>query len=67
VMWGAMGGLRLSVRVSSRVEAQLGSDGVLPLNRRQFTVEGRAPGMDVAWSQPAAAGLFWAALGVRFR
>jgi hypothetical protein len=66
-LWAATGGLRLALRLSARVEGQIGGDGVLPLNRRQFTVEGRAPGMDVAWSQPAAAALFWAALGVRFR
>jgi hypothetical protein len=66
-LFAATGGLRLALRLSARVEAQLGGDGVLVLNRRQFSVEGRPPGMDVVWLQPAAATLFWAALGVRFR
>jgi len=66
-LWAATGGLRVAVRLSSRVEAQIGGDGVLVLNRRQFAVDGRPPGMDVAWDQPAAAALLWGALGVRFR
>jgi hypothetical protein len=66
-LFGATGGARLAVRLSTRVEAQVGSDGVLVLNRRQFTVDGRPPGMDVAWLQPAAGVLLWAAVGVAFR
>ena len=66
-LWAGTGGARVAVRLSSRVEAQLGADGVLVFNRRQFLVEGRPAGMDVVWSQPLTAALFWGALGVRFR
>jgi hypothetical protein len=65
--WAASGGARLAVRLSARVEAQLVADGILPINRREFTIRGRSAGMDVAFTQPPAAALLWAGLGVRFR
>jgi hypothetical protein len=65
--WAATGGLRLALRLSARVEAQLAADGVVPLNRREFTIAGRSAGMNVAFTQPAAAALLWVGLGVRFR
>jgi hypothetical protein len=65
--WAATAGLRLAVRLSARVELQLVADGVAPLNRRQFTVDGRSAGTDVVFAQPAVAALLWGGLGVRFQ
>lgn len=65
--WGATSGLRAGFRLSARVEAQLGVDGVFVLNRRQFTVNDRPAGMDVVFTQPAAAALIWLGIGARFR
>jgi hypothetical protein len=65
--WAVTGGLRLAIHLPARVEIQLVSDGVLPLNRRQFTVVGRPAGADVVFAQPATAALLWGGLGVRFQ
>jgi hypothetical protein len=65
--WAATAGLRLAVHLPWRIELEMAADGVAPLNRRAFTVIGRPPGSDVAFTQPATAALLWGALGVRFQ
>jgi len=65
-LWAASGGLRLASHVARRIELQIAADGLVPLNRRVFTVEGRPPGADVVFAQPAIAALIWGAIGVRF-
>jgi hypothetical protein len=65
--WAATAGLRLAVHLPARIEIEMGADGVAPLDRRAFTVLGRPPGSDVAFTQPATAALLWGAVGVRFQ
>jgi hypothetical protein len=65
--WAATAGLRLAVHLPARLELLLGADGIAPFDRRAFTVVGRPAGSDVVFTQPAAAALFWGAIGVRFQ
>jgi len=66
-LWAASGGLRLASHLAGRIELQIAADGLVPVNRRVFTVEGRPPGADVVFAQPAIAALIWGAIGVRFQ